>query len=80
MKKGRDLLNTESKKRISPPYKLAISVSEFADMLGVSRPKAYEIIRRDDFRGVFKVDKRTLISVPRAVEWIEGQAAKGEKP
>lgn len=61
-------------------FRMAISVSEFADMIGVSKPKAYDIIRRDDFRGVFKVDKRTLISVPRALEWVEAQAARGEKP
>lgn len=64
-------------KKTEPPYKLAISVSEFAAMLGVSRPKAYEIIRRADFQGAFKLGKRTLISVPRAQEWIEKQADKG---
>lgn len=66
--------------RTAPPYKMAISVAEFADLIGVSKPKAYEIIRRSDFHGVFKIDKRTLISVPRALEWIEEQADKNEKP
>lgn len=73
-------MEIETRKRTTPTYKLAVSVAEFADMMGVSKPKAYEIIRRNDFRGVFKVDKRTLISVPRAVEWIEAQADKNEKP
>lgn len=73
-------MKNETSKQAAPTYKMAISVAEFADMVGVSKPKAYEIIRRNDFRGVFKVDKRTLISVPRAVEWIEAQADKNEKP
>ena len=71
---------SETTNRTLPPYKMAISVAEFADLIGVSKPKAYEIIRRNDFHGVFKIDKRTLISVPRALEWIEEQADKGEKP
>ena len=60
--------------------RLVISVAEFADMLGVSKPKAYEIMRRDDFNAVLKIDKRTLIYVPRAIEWIETQVDKNIKP
>ncbi len=71
---------TENAKRSIPPYKIAVSVSEFAAMIGVSRPKAYEIIRREDFHGAFKIDRRTLISVPRAQEWIEKQIAEGVRP
>lgn len=73
-------MNVDETKRTMPPYKMALSVAEFAELIGVSRPIAYEIIRRTDFHGVFKVGKRTLISVPRALEWIDAQAAKGEKP
>ena len=65
--------------RTEPPYKLAISVAEFAKMMGVSRPFAYEIIRRDDFNGAFKLGKRTLISAEKAREWVESQAETGER-
>lgn len=52
---------------------LAVSVAEFAKMLSVSRPTAYEIIKREDFKGAFKVGSRTLISVKAAQEWIDLQ-------
>ncbi len=58
--------------------KLAVSVSEMAQMLSVSRPTAYEIIRRKDFHGAFKVGTRTLISVDAIQDWIKRQTEEGE--
>ena len=54
--------------------RLAISVGEFAEALGISKPKAYQIIRGKDFKGAFKLGKRTLISVQEAKHWIETMA------
>ena len=51
--------------------KLAVSVADFAKMLSVSKPIAYKIIKRDDFNGVIKIGKRTLISVDEAKKWIK---------
>lgn len=65
--------------RQEPPYKLVLSVGEFAEAMGISRPKAYEIIRRDDFQGAFKFGKRTLISAEKAQEWIQKQVETGER-
>ncbi len=74
-------MNSEPREqRVTLPYKMALNMTEFAEMMGISKPKAYEIVRRNDFHGVFKIGKRTLISVPRALEWIEAQADKNEKP
>lgn len=53
--------------------KLAVSVAEMAEMLSISRPTAYEIIRRDDFSGAFKVGSRTLVSVAAIEAWIAKQ-------
>ena len=53
--------------------KLAVSVAEMAEMLSISRPTAYEIIRRNDFSGAFKVGSRTLVSVAAIQKWIERQ-------
>lgn len=53
--------------------KLAVSVAEMAEMLSISRPTAYEIIRRDDFSGAFKVGSRTLVSVSAIEAWIAKQ-------
>lgn len=53
--------------------KLAVSVAEMAEMLSISRPTAYEIIRRKDFSGAFKIGSRTLVSVAGIQKWIEKQ-------
>lgn len=42
--------------------KLAVSPAECAQLLGVSRPKVYDLIHRSDFPA-FKLGTRTLISV-----------------
>ena len=53
--------------------KLAISVSEAAAMLGVSRPTVYELIHRSDFPS-FHIGRRTLISRERLAEWVKNQS------
>lgn len=53
--------------------KLTVSVAEMADLLSVSKPTAYQIIRRDDFTGAFKVGTKTLVSVKCIQEWIDKQ-------
>ena len=58
--------------------KLAVSVAEMAELLSVSRPTAYEIIRRSDFHGAFKSGRRTLVSVAGIQEWIKKQIEDSE--
>lgn len=53
--------------------KIALSVSEAAALLGVSRPTMYEIARRADFDAAFKVGSRTLISRSKLTEWVDRQ-------
>lgn len=57
--------------------KIAVSVSEGAEMLSVSRPTMYEIIKRSDFNASFHVGNRTLISVVGLQNWVEQQTAGG---
>lgn len=57
--------------------KLAISVSDMADLLSISRPTAYQIIARSDFDGVLHIGRRTLISRSRLEAWIERQCNGG---
>lgn len=53
--------------------KLAVNVSEAAEMLSVSRPTMYEILNRSDFNGDFRVGTKRLISVSALQEWIDRQ-------
>ena len=54
--------------------KLAVNVSEMAELLSVSRPLAYQILNREDFRGSFRVGSKRLVSVAALRDWIEKQA------
>lgn len=55
---------------------LAVSTSTAAEMLGVSRPKVYDLMRQEGFP-CFKVGGRTLISVDGLREWVRVQAEQG---
>lgn len=57
---------------------LAVSPAECARLLGVSRPKIYELINRDDFPS-FKLGSRTLVSVDGLRAWIAKQTEVSEK-
>ena len=53
--------------------RLAVSPSEGARMLGISKPKMYEIMRQENFPA-FKLGSRTLISVDGLRQWVADQA------
>ena len=55
---------------------LAVSVSKAAEMLGISRPKIYDLMRQEGFPS-FKVGGRTLVSVEGLKIWIREQMVKG---
>ena len=55
------------------PPKLAVNVTEMAAMLSISRPFAYQIINREDFRGSSRVGNKRLVSVDALREWIKNQ-------
>ena len=49
---------------------LAVSAAEAARLLGVSKPKVYDLIRSEGFPA-FKLGSRTLISVDGLRTWIK---------
>ena len=57
--------------------RLALSVTEAAEALNVSRPAVYQLMRRADFPA-FRVGRRTLISRSGLERWIEAQAQGGD--
>ena len=56
---------------------LAVSAAEAAKMLGISKPKVYDLMSRDVFPS-FKVGSRTLISVAGLRDWVQQQAQHRE--
>ena len=57
--------------------RLALSVTEAAEALNVSRPTVYQLMRSADFPA-FRVGRRTLISRSGLERWIEAQAQGGD--
>lgn len=56
---------------------IAVRSGTAAQMLGISRPKLYEIAGRKDFHGNFKVDGCLLFSVKALREWVRAQCGAG---
>lgn len=52
---------------------LAISLSQTAQVLGVSRPTVYQLAKQNDFPA-FKVGGRVLVSVDGLKSWVNKQA------
>lgn len=57
--------------------KLTYNATETAQVLGVSRPTVYQLMKRDDFP-VFKVGTRTLVSAEGLRAWVQAQTERGE--
>lgn len=53
--------------------KLTYSITETAQILGLSRPKVYDLLHRADFPA-FRVGGRVLVSVDGLRRWVEAQA------
>ncbi len=58
------------------PVKIALSASEAAELISVSKSKMYEILRQDDCDFAFMIGGRRLISRTKLEAWIERQTAK----
>lgn len=57
--------------------KLTYSPTETAQVLGVSRPTVYQLMKRADFPA-FKVGSRTLVSADGLRAWVQAQVERGE--
>lgn len=54
--------------------RIALSVPEAAELIGVSKSKMYEFARRSDADFVVRLDGRTLVSRSRLEAWIDRHA------
>lgn len=55
--------------------KITISVTEAAELLGVSRPTVYKLMHQDDFP-MLRIGTRTLIHRAKLEEWAAKQIEK----
>lgn len=54
--------------------KLTLSVEEMANELGISRPVAYELIKRDGFPAIRISERRIIIPVEALRNWLNKNA------
>lgn len=65
-----DCVDISNNKLDSNPKKLAISVKEFQELIGLSYQRTMDLIHRDDFPKL-KVGRRILIISSKLDEWLE---------
>ena len=58
---------------------IAISATEAAKMLGISRTKLYQIAGSADFPPAFRCGKRVLFSVAALKTWVDRQVRVADK-
>lgn len=58
---------------MNPNDKIALNVTDVAQMLGLSRPTVYKLCNREDFP-VARIGGRVLIPREKLKAWIEAQA------
>ena len=66
-------LNNEISQQSSPENKVTLTVTEASQLIGICKPKMYEIVRAGKVRFV-KVGKKILISRQSLLDWLK----KGE--
>ena len=66
-------LNNEIPQQSSPENKVTLTVSEAAELIGISKPSMYEVVRTGKVRSV-KVGRKILISRQSLMDWLK----KGE--
>ena len=57
-----------------------LTVLDLANLLGISRASAYELVRRENFPKLKIVQGRTIIPRDRLLEWLDEQTRYDELP
>ena len=56
--------------------KMTVSVEEMAEMLGISRSVAYQLIKEDGFPVIRVSERRLIIPVKSLEKWLEEKAER----
>ena len=59
---------------------LFLTVLDLANLLGISRASAYELVRQENFPKLKIVQGRTIIPRDRLLEWLDEQTRYDELP
>ena len=69
-------METGITKNYQVPLKLTVNKTELAEMLSISRPLVYQIVKRSDFPQPLRINSRELYYVEDIREWIKKQTQK----
>ncbi len=61
-----------------PGTKMTLSVSEAAEMIGISKPKVYDLIRDGELTSIH-VGKKIVIPKQSVIDWLSGGVSNGEE-
>lgn len=61
--------------KIEISEKIALTVQETAELLSVSVPTVYKLVKREDFPAL-KIGGRTLVSRDRLIDWVNTQSVQ----
>lgn len=64
---------------IANKEKLVLNVEELSEVLGISKPVAYELIKRNGFPAVRVSERRIIIPVEGLCRWLEAEAQCGAR-
>ncbi len=56
--------------------KMVYSIQEVAELLGISRSYAYELVRKGTIPGALVLGKKRLIPKEKFAEWVNGRKDK----
>ena len=59
--------------------KLVPNVEELSEVLGISRPVAYELIKKNGFPAIRVSERRIIIPVEGLCRWLEAEALNGAR-
>lgn len=57
--------------------KLVLTVEEMAEVIGISRPTAYQLIRREGFPAIRVSKSRIVVPTEKLREWLSAEAERG---
>ena len=59
--------------------KLVLNVEELANVLGISKPRAYDLTKKNGFPAVRVSERRIIIPVEGLCRWLEAEALSGAR-
>ena len=71
-------LDSSISQQSMPDTKLTLSVNETAKMIGISKPKVYDLIREGSLLSIH-VGKKIVIPKQAVTDWLSGGESNGEK-